>query len=78
MSTPNDRLQLAEVVIRCTPAGLVYPREVTLWQVTGITEMLFPTKIAAEMAARLHFPNEDYEKNYARIFYLEFVASRDL
>ena len=44
---------------------------VVLWSVTGLFYW-WPTKIAAEMAARERFPDEDPHSRYARIFYSTF------
>ena len=47
-----------------------------LWSVTGLPNVLFPTKEAAEVAARRAFPNEDPHRRYARISYSTFTCKR--
>lgn len=46
---------------------------VTLWRVVGIAGKLYPTKMAAEVAARLQFPDEGPDERYARVFYRRFI-----
>jgi hypothetical protein len=46
---------------------------VSLWGVRGIPGTLYPTKIVAEVAARLAFSHEGPDQRYARIFYTLFV-----
>lgn len=48
------------------------PECVVLWYLTGVPHRYYPTKIAAEAAAREHFPHEDIDQRYGRIFYREF------
>ena len=44
---------------------------VELWGFTG-GDQLYPTKMLAERAARIAFPDEDPYKRYARIFYRRY------
>jgi hypothetical protein len=46
---------------------------VHLWRVTGQGGVFYPTKMAAEIAARQMFPDETEDKRYARISYSNFV-----
>jgi len=39
---------------------------------------LFETKYAAEVAARLWFPNENPDQRYCRIHYVDVLEERDL
>lgn len=41
---------------------------VKLWGVQGRGGCFYPTKVAAEIAAREAFPNEDPFKRYARLY----------
>lgn len=45
---------------------------VTLWEVRGIPNLAYPTKIAAEVAARACFPNEDADVRYRRIYFRDW------
>jgi hypothetical protein len=46
--------------------------QVTMWRVTGIDGVYYPTKARAMTAARKAFPDEDESKRYARVFYKTF------
>ena len=46
--------------------------EVTLWRVTGIDGVYYPTKARAMTAAREAFPDEDAVACYTRLFYKTF------
>lgn len=50
------------------------PARVNLWYVRGIPRIYYPTKIAAEIAVRAHFPDEDMHRRYDRINYHQFVC----
>lgn len=49
--------------------------EVDLWFVAGLPGFLYPTKIAAEVAARQAFPEESPEMRYSRIRSMKFYRS---
>jgi hypothetical protein len=49
---------------------------VLIWYVQGIDTWVFPTKIVAEHAARISFPNEDPHTRYGRIFYRKFYQEQ--
>lgn len=49
-----------------------FSMEVTLWHVRGLFE-LYPTKMAAEVAARTNFPKDEMAVNYGRLSYVRFV-----
>lgn len=49
--------------------------EVDLWFVAGLPGSLYPTKIAAEVAARQAFPEESPEMRYSRIRSMKFYRS---
>ena len=56
-----------------------------VWYVAGETvntDMLFPTffdsKEAAEVYARMMFPNEDADKRYGRIYFRNILTMSDL
>jgi hypothetical protein len=42
-----------------------------LWTVTGIPETFYPTKIAAEVAARARFPADPYYRVSYKVFNVE-------
>lgn len=42
---------------------------VELWHVRGLPGVLYPTKMAAEVATRLSFAGEGPDERYSRIFY---------
>jgi hypothetical protein len=44
-----------------------------LWQVRGMPQIWFPTKLVAEMAARHLFPGEDPDTRYGRIYFKVFT-----
>lgn len=46
---------------------------VDLWRVRGLRGVLYPTKIAAEAAARYHYPHESVVDRYSRIFYVTYI-----
>lgn len=46
---------------------------IVLWGVRGNPNYLFPSKLAAEVAARNVFPCEMPDERYSRIFYTTFV-----
>jgi hypothetical protein len=46
---------------------------VELWGVRGIEQSLWPTKIAAEIAARALFPGDHPDGRYSRIYFVRFV-----
>jgi len=50
-------------------AGL---REVQLWYVLGISQIMYDNKLRAERAARLAFPDEDADKRYSRVHFKTF------
>lgn len=45
----------------------------TMWYVMGIPQTWYDTKMCAERAARMEFPDEDPDKRYARVGYREFL-----
>lgn len=47
--------------------------EVELWRVVGIAGVWFPTKMAAEVAARVRFPTEDEARRYSRVYCSKFM-----
>ena len=59
------KLSLDEIVIEDVA-------EIQLWYLRGIPGKLFPTKIAAEVAARERFPDEGPDARYARLGYVVF------
>jgi len=46
--------------------------EVKFWYVGGIPQVWYGSKIEAEKAARLAFPDEDADKRYSRVFFKTF------
>jgi hypothetical protein len=46
-------------------------KQVTLWKIRGVPKTFYPTKIAAEVAARAHFPHDDGIVRYSRISFVE-------
>ena len=44
-------------------------KEVELWYVRGIIGTYYETKLLAERAAWVAFPDEDAHSRYARVFY---------
>lgn len=52
---------------------VMFTWHVELWGVRGIEQKLWPTKIAAEMAARARFLDEDPDTRYSRIYFIRFV-----
>ena len=44
-------------------------KEVEMWYVLGIKDTYYATKMAAEVAARQAFPDEDPDKRYGRVYY---------
>lgn len=40
-----------------------------VWYVQGIDNYLFPTKFVAWRAARRHFPDDDPDTQYNRLYY---------
>lgn len=48
-----------------------------LWRVFGIEHTWYPTKIAAEVAARSRFPDEDPNKRYARLSCANFFRDNN-
>ncbi len=61
-------LTINDVVVYERPEG-----EVHLWRVRGLPGAWFPTKIAAEAAARRSFPTEDPFAREARVTYRRFT-----
>lgn len=49
-------------------------KEVYLWYVLGIALTWYDSKIEAEKAARLAFPDEDADTRYARVGYRPFYV----
>jgi hypothetical protein len=47
-------------------------KEVELWYVQGIIGTYYETKLLAERAAWIAFPDEIASKRYARIYYKRF------
>jgi hypothetical protein len=68
----NMMINLSEVEIRFRGTTSTFTAEVELWRVRGISERFYPTKMAAEMAARRYFPKDDMETNYGRLSYVRF------
>jgi hypothetical protein len=64
----NPRVPLCD-----TRIGLRGNGNVSLWAVIGVAGVFYPTKMAAEIAARSMFPDEDSDKRYSRIWYKNFV-----
>lgn len=62
--------RLAEVPVQGKQSD--FSMTVTLWRVTGIDGILFPTKMLAEIAARTTFPKDEMGTNYARLSYINF------
>jgi len=56
-----------------TRIPLIDAHAVQLWHFTGAVGVYYPTKMAAEIAARQMFPDETEDKRYARISYSNFV-----
>jgi hypothetical protein len=57
----------------CAPAfDPTPPATVTLWHIAGVPSV-YPTKIVAEAAARLRFPDETIERRYARLYFRMYV-----
>ena len=54
---------------RCEMDDLI---QVTMWRVTGIDGVYYPTKARAMTAAREAFPDEDAVACYTRLFYKTF------
>jgi hypothetical protein len=46
-------------------------KQVTLWKIRGVPKTFYPTKIAAEVAARAHFPHDNPTVRYSRISFVE-------
>jgi len=44
---------------------------ITLWKIRGVPRTLYPTKMAAEVAARAHFPHDNPTVRYSRITFIE-------
>lgn len=63
-------IMLAEVPVQGKQSD--FSMTVTLWRVTGINGVLFPTKMLAEIAARATFPKDEMGTNYARLSYINF------
>lgn len=63
-------IMLAEVPVQGRQSD--FSMTVTLWRVTGIDGILFPTKMLAEIAARTTFPKDEMGTNYGRISYVRF------
>lgn len=61
-------------LIHITDARAPDLSEIEMWRVTGV-EGLYPTKIAAEKAARVYFPNEPINLRYARIYFVRYERS---
>jgi hypothetical protein len=65
-------MQLADATIP-VEAGCV-----TLWRVLGMPGVRYPSKLAAEMAARVRFPNESPDARYARVAYVRYYPEQPL
>lgn len=50
---------------------------VELWRVFGRPGILYPTKVAAEVAARTYFPNEDVVTRDARVSFKRFYSAEN-
>lgn len=68
-------MQVNEVKIHSDHDPTTNTETVTLWRVSGLRNSYWPTKIAAEAAARTHFPHEDCDQRYGRIYFTHFVRS---
>jgi hypothetical protein len=67
-------LAAPRVPLTDTQLRLDTDRCVQLWYVCGDNSLsIYPTKMAAEIAARAAFPDEDELTRYARIFFKRFV-----
>lgn len=65
--------------VRLTTTDVQIPRPdsrdfVELWGLTGMPGVLYPTKLAAEAAARERWPHESEDKRYARVHFERFYS----
>jgi hypothetical protein len=51
--------------------GIYGDDAITLWKIRGVPRTLYPTKMAAEVAARAHFPHDASIVRYSRITFIE-------
>lgn len=65
----------AYATLRSADSGSPY---VELWRVRGIPLRWYPSKTAAEVAARVHFPDEDPDTRYGRLSFKWFIAEDSL
>ncbi len=68
--TINDVAIYEQQELASWPAGCVM-----LWRVRGLPGVWFPTRIAADAAARRSFPTEDMGATDARITYRVFAPA---
>ena len=67
------RVNLSDTEIRCNTDS-----ELVLWylrgehNVSGRIDIYYPTKMAAEIAARVLYPDESEDRRYSRVFYHVF------
>ncbi len=61
-------------LIHISDVKLPQEENIELWRVTGL-DGLWPTKIAAEKAARAWFPNEPAHIRYSRVFFVRYLRT---
>lgn len=60
-------------VVQLHDSSIHAAARVELWRVLGIEGRLYPTKVAAEVAARVVFPDEAPWSRNGRISYVAYV-----
>lgn len=73
MNVQHNMIDMSYVTIGFTGTRSEFDMQVELWAVRGIPRMLFPTKMAAEVAARRTFPNDEMAANYGRLSFVKFI-----
>jgi hypothetical protein len=61
----------SDTEIKMRDDGIYGNAEATLWKIRGVPKTFYPTKIAAEVAARAHFPHDNPTVRYSRISFVE-------
>jgi hypothetical protein len=61
----------SDTEIKLRDDGIYGDDAITLWKIRGVPRTLYPTKMAAEVAARAHFPHDASIVRYSRITFIE-------
>jgi len=67
----------AEAEIKLMDDGIYGNYEVILWRLRGVPKTFYPTKMAAEVAARAHFPHDNATVRYSRVSFITVPIDSD-